>query len=514
MSDATRGQASRREFLRWVSLSGVGIAVGSAVPAALASGAQAADGADITVLAHGTVIDGTGARPRPDTTVVLVGDRIVWAGAHREVPVPAGARVVDVRGKFVIPGLWDMHTHGSDMEDIFPPLHIANGVTGIREMWGYAENRATRDKIERGELLGPRVVMASSIIDGPVTLLGPPVTQVGTEAEARAAVRTAQAEGSDFVKVYSYLPAAPWAAILDEASRLGLPVGGHWSYRTRLVAAAEAGQRSFEHLFGLSFATSSREEEFLRTLDATPFDPADRRRFFNLARELERQSAESYHPAKAARVFAKLARAGSWQSPTLAVLRVVSSPADTFANDPRLKYVPGWVRDFWKDRLGLFAPSTPEQIVQYRAFFQAQMRLVGEAHAGGVGIIGGTDCLNPYVFPGFAVHDELTMLVRAGLSPMSALQTVTRDAARYLGRERTMGTVTAGKVADLVVLDRNPLADIRNTQSIHAVVTRGRLIDAAERQRMLAAVEEAAGQPAAPALVAANLARMTCGCHG
>jgi len=505
---------SRREFLRWLSLSGVGIAAGATLPAGWASAAQAAPGPDVTVLRHGTLIDGTGSRPRPDTTVVLIGDRIVWTGddQHR-VPVPAGARVVDIRGKFVIPGLWDMHTHGSDFVDIFPPLHIANGVTGTREMWGYPENRAVRDQIERGELLGPRITMASSIIDGPVTLLGPPVTLVATPAEARAAVHTAQAEGSDFVKTYSYLGRDEFAAIIDEAAKLGLPVAGHWPYRVPFLDAAEGGLRSFEHLFGLSLATSSREAEYRAIMEATPFDPAQPRVFFNLARELERQSAQSYHPGKARAVFARLARAGSWQSPTLRVNQVMTSPAETFASDPRLKYMPAVIRDFWAAVIKVNAPSTPEKIVQYREFFQAQLRLVGAASAGGVSIIGGTDCLNPYCLPGFGTHDELALLVEAGLSPMRALQTVTRDAARYLGVDRTMGTVSAGKVADLVVLDANPLADIRNTQRIHAVVARGRLITSEQRQRMLADVEAAANAPTDPARSAAVLARVACGCH-
>lgn len=502
MSEVER---SRREFLRWLSMTGVGVAASMALPAT-----AAATNPDVTVLRNGTVIDGTGAPPRPNATIVLVGDRIVWAGGQRDVPVPADARVVDIRGKFVVPGLWDTHSHGSDIVDIFPPLFVANGVTGVREMWGYAENRAIRDQIEAGELLGPRMIMASSIIDGPVSLLGPPVTKVGTEAEARAAVRTAKAERSDFMKTYSYLGTAEHAAIIDEARQVGLPVAGHWAYRTSYVGAAEAGHRSFEHLFGLSFATSSRESEYLATLAATPFDPANPRTFFNLARDLERQSALTFSPAKARRVFERLAAAGSWQSPTLKVLQVMSSPADRFANDPRLKYVPAWIKQFWADRLGLFAPKTPEQIAQYRVFFASQQRLVGAAAHAGVGVIGGTDALNPYCIPGFGTHDDLVLLVESGLSPMRALQTVTRDAARFLGLAHTVGTVTAGKAADLLVLDANPLADIRNTQRIHAVVVRGRLIERAEREQILADVEEAANAPTAPARSAAILARSAC----
>ena len=285
-------------------------------------------------------------------------------------------------------------------------------------------------------------------------------------------MRTAEAEGADFVKIYSYLGRDAFAAIVAEARGLGLPVAGHWPYRVPYLEAAATGQRSFEHLFGLSFATSRREAEYLRTLAATPFDPASPRAFFNLARDLERQAAQSYEPAKAQAVFARLARAGSWQSPTLRVNLVMNSPADTFTSDPRLKYMPAWIKEFWATVITANAPSTPEKIAQYAELSRAQGRLTGAAGRAGVGIIGGTDCLNPYCLPGFGLHDELALLVDSGLSPLRALQTVTRDAARFLGLERTMGTVSAGKVADLVVLDANPLADIRNTQRIHAVVAR------------------------------------------
>src|SRR5207244_3103021 len=146
-------------------------------------------------------IDATGAPPRPDVAIVLVGDRVAWIGPPADLPPAEGALVIDGRGKYVIPGLCDMHTHGSDLVATFPPLHLVNGVTTIRGMWGYPENRAVRDRIESGDLLGPRMVLASGIVDGPVSLLGPPVVHVSTVDEARAAVRTAKAEGAEFVKV-------------------------------------------------------------------------------------------------------------------------------------------------------------------------------------------------------------------------------------------------------------------------------------------------------------------------
>ncbi|KDN23608.1 amidohydrolase family protein [Amycolatopsis rifamycinica] len=493
-----RVEANRREFLRWLTTAGAGLAAAGVAPALFAQEAAAA-GTGVVVVSGVTVVDGTDHPARPNSAVVLVGDRIAWVGPVADLPRCGGARVVDGRGRFLVPGLWDMHAHGIDYEDIWPPLFLANGVTGIREMQGYDENRATRDKIARGELLAPRVVLASSIIDGPVSLLGPPVTKVANAEEARAAVRTAVAQRSDFVKVYFYLPKDAFAAIADECRRHGLPFAGHWPYRLRPLDAARAGQRSFEHNFGLSIATSSRRDEFFARLDATPFDPKAPRDFFNLARELDREAAQAYDPVAAARHFAGLNACGSWLSPTFAVNRVISRPAGAFAQDPRNKYVPQEVLDLWADRLTLFTPVTPEQIDQQERYFQAQLRLTGEAHRAGVGILGGTDCQNPYVYPGFSLHDELDFLVEAGLSPRRALQSVTRDAAAFLGRAGTAGTITPGKVADLVLLDADPLADIRAVRRIDTVVTGGRVLGRAALDKLLADAEAAANRPAAGA---------------
>lgn len=516
MSESERRENSRREFLRWLSVSGAGVvAAGGVLPAAFASAAQADPATDITVLKHATVIDGTDRPARRDVTIVLVGDHIAYVGEPHAAAVPHGARVVDARGKFVIPGLWDMHTHFALSEDIFIPLYIANGVTGIREMWGYPEIHATHQKIESGQLLGPRMVIASNIIDGPNSVWGggiPAATEVSTEAEARQAVRQAKADGADFVKVYSYLNAESIAAITDEGRRLGLPVAGHLPWRLPGGATSDAGVRCFEHLYGMPIATSTQEDTILRQLADTPIDPDAPRDFYNLARELDRQASLTHDPGKAARFYARLARNGTWQSPTLTVLRVIASPADTYLNDPRLKYIPADLEAFWAEHIKNFAPSTPEQIVQHREFLRFRLRMVGELYRVGVGIIGGTDCANPYTFPGFGAHDELSLLVESGLTPLQALQTMTRDAARFLGVERTMGTVTAGKVADLVILDADPLADIRNSQQVHAVVARGRLVTKAEREKMLADVEAAANQPPSPAM-AARLRTRTCGCH-
>lgn len=491
-------EASRRAFLRLLSLGGVGLAVAGA-SSGLLDAAHAAPGTDaageVVVLVGATLVDGTGGRPLRDSVIVLAGDRIVAVGGRHALPRPAGVRVIDLRGKYVIPGLFDMHAHWTVVEKIAPPLSVANGVTAIREMWGYPEVRAVHERIESGEILGPRMVMASTIVDGPVSLLGPPAVFVRTPDEARAMVRQAKAEGAEFVKVYSYLSPECLLAVADESRRQGLTFAGHHVYRMSVGDASDAGMRSFEHLHGIPVALSWREDEFRQRIAETPMDPANPRAFFRVVRELERQATIDYSPDRAAAQYARWIRNGSWQSPTLTVNRVMSSPAETYANDPRLKYMPAEAHAIWAAAVRVHAPVTSEEIAAHRDWLRLRYAMVGKMYEAGVPLLAGSDCGNPYCFPGFGVHDELELLVESGLTPLQALSVATRDAARFLRREHNMGTITPGKVADLVVLDADPLTDIRNTQRIDAVVTRGRFIDRTERLQILADVEAAAQDP-------------------
>ncbi|AXB45466.1 amidohydrolase family protein [Amycolatopsis albispora] len=490
--------SSRREFLRTVSVGAASLVL----PAALAGPARAGR-LEWTVLAGATVIDATGAPARPDTAVVLAGDTIAWVGPRHLAP---RGQVVELAGKYLVPGLWDMHSHLSEraVERIVPPSHVVNGVTGVREMWGTAETHLVRGKIERGELLGPRMVVGSGIIDGPVSRLGPPVRSVSTPDEARAVVREEQALGAEFVKTYSYLGAPEFRAVMAEAR---IPVTGHWPYRVPYGEVVEAGYRSFEHLFGLPIATARGRDDFQSRLDAIPFDAADPRAFFLRAQEIERLASLDHDPVRAAELFAAKKARGCWISPTLRVNQVMSSPAETFAVDERLKYIWPAAREAWKTAVTAYAPVTPEQIEQQKVFFRQRQDLVAAAYEAGVGVITGTDCGNPYCYPGSGVHDELELLAGAGLSPMSVLQVATRDATRFLGIEDQVGTVTAGKVADLLVLDANPLAAAANFRRIHAVVTRGRYLGPADRSRILAEVETAASET-----VLSSARRVGCGC--
>ncbi|MCK2245090.1 MULTISPECIES: amidohydrolase family protein [unclassified Crossiella] len=486
----TKLGVNRREFMSWMSRSGVALAAAGGLWPALA-GSAGADTVQVTVLRGATLIDATGAAPCPDSTVVLVADRIVAVGGAG-LAAPAGATIIDLRGKYLLPGFWDMHTHLMQLRTIVPKSHLVYGVTGVREMWGLPESHQARREFEAGTALGPRMVIGSAIIDGPASFYGRGMLIVRTEAEARAAVRAEHAKGAEFVKVYQMLTPELLTAIADEAEKLGLRIAGHLPDFVPVDAALVLRQKSYEHMFGFLFSTSREEAEYRRKIAELPFDPAASYPWFRAVRELERQAGDSFSPAKAVALARKMRERDGWLSPTLRVLHMVTSPKETFAGDERMKYLPPFYKESWANGAAGWAPVTPEQIAQQREFYERQLRLVGILHKAGVGVIGGTDCGNPYCFPGSGLHDELERMVAAGLSPMAALQTVTRDAARYVGLASSVGTVSVGKKADLLVLDADPLASIANTRRIHSVVSRGRVFGPADRVRLLGEIEQAA----------------------
>jgi hypothetical protein len=501
---------SRRAFVSGLSTSGLALAgVGALAGRAAAHGRDRPD--DVLVLTGGTLIDGTGGRPQEDSTIVLAGDRIVAVGRSHGA-LPAGARVVDLQGKYVLPGLWDLHSHTEDLPKILLPLWVANGVTGVREMWGLPHLPPMRDRIEAGELLGPRMVIASKMIDGPITHLTDPATSavVRTPAEARAAVQEAKRTGADFVKFWSLLTPELFDAIVDESQRQGLPFSGHLPDRVPVAPGSWAGMRTMEHLHGIPIDVSARRDEFRALIDGEPVDPAAPANWYFTVRAWEMEAIKAYDPRRAARLFSTLRRNHTVLTPTITVQRFFTFPPEVHKADPRARYMPPWLIQRWNDGLG--PDWSPEMVAERQAYYEAVLRLVGEIADADVVQVAGTDggSMLPYVFAGFGLHDELGWLVDGGLTPMQAILAATRDAARVVGLERQSGTVQPGKWADLLVVDADPLADIRNTQQIHAVVTRGRLITRAERERMLAEVEaEAQVTPPLPTPAAAGC----CGAH-
>ena len=443
-------------------------------------------------LEHVTVIDVTGKPSASDQTVVIEGGRIARMGPSQKIPAPKNARVVNGSGLYLIPGLWDMHVHIWETERAFP-MFTANGVTGVRNMGGHLDElKRWREQTASGALLGPRMVICGPVVDGPNPAHPDHSIVVHDAAEGRAAVDFLKTNGADFVKVYDGVPREAYFAIADEAKKQHIPFVGHVPESVQNSEASNAGQASIEHL-GLILEETSTNNDAIRLLRATPVkSPAEYPA--RITRELQ-LSVEGYEPRKLAELAALFVKNATWQDPTLVAANVVAHAKDTsFAKDSRLAYVPSAERKSWSPENNMFVKfSPPEYWVQRNAAFREELRIVGELHRAGDPFLAGTDSGGvPYTYPGFSLHDELALLVQAGFTPMEALQTATLNPAKFLGLLDRFGTITVGKQADLVLLEANPLDDIHNTQKIRAVVLRGRCLDRAALDELLAHAQSAA----------------------
>lgn len=445
----------------------------------------------VLALTHATVLDGTGTPPQSDVTVVVNGDRIAAMGKSASLHAPTNAVVVDATGKYLIPGLWDMHVHWYLKE--YLPLFLANGVTGVRLMWGTTMHHEWRKEIEAGTLPGPHLYIASPIVDGPKPFWPGSVT-VATAAEGRQLVPKLKRDGADFIKVYSLLPREAYFAIAEAAKEVGIPFAGHVPIAVSAEEASAAGQKSIEHLSGILSACSSQEATLLKSAQATlagllaTNDPMSA---LALLRRDSDLTLRSYSQPKADALFELLKTNHTWQCPTLVVLRNLGHLDDaSITNDARLKYLPRQIKMSWEpSRDFRFKDRTAEDVALGKRLYLKDLELVGSMRRVGVDILAGTDTLNPYCFPGFSLHDELALLVQAGLTPMEALQAATRNAARFMGREQDLGTIEPGKLADLVLLDANPLESITNTRKINTLIYGGKLFPRSALDQMLAKME-------------------------
>jgi imidazolonepropionase-like amidohydrolase len=288
------------------------------------------------------------------------------------------------------------------------------------------------------------------------------------------------------VKVYTKLPREAYLSIADEAKKQGLPFAGHVPESVSVAEASDLGQKSIEHLTGVELACSDREDELRREAVAA-LAKADNQAAWELLGRIGARAADSFSDKKSRALYARFVRNGTWQVPTLTGLHsLVSLDDPSFVADPRVKYMPPSIRSYWS-----LMKLSPETVAGLKLRYKGTTGLVQAMHQAGVPFLVGTDTPGvPYVFPGFSLHDELALLVaECRFTPLEALQAATRDPARFLGREKDLGTVEPGKLADLVLLDANPLADIHNTTKIAAVVANGRLLPRRELDRMLADVE-------------------------
>jgi imidazolonepropionase-like amidohydrolase len=446
---------------------------------------QAVDPAytNVIVIKNVSVIDATG-RPVQEGLNLLIEQGYISTISKDPISSPATIEI-DGTGKFLIPGLWDMHVHWYD--ENYLPLFIANGVTGVRQMWGFPMHYHWKARVNYEAFLSPRFLVGSVIIDGPKAFW-PGSVSVASEAQARRAVRRFHEMGADFIKVYSGLREEEYFAIADESRSLGIPFAGHVPVAVSAEQASDAGQKSFEHLTGIGIALSAERESITGMLNGAS-SSAD-------YVAIQKRIIDTYDPTLAPALFNKLKTNGTWQSPTLTVTRNIAYVRERVTIDAeRLAYLPEAITNTWHPENDFrFRDYADEDWQTAKKGFELSKRIVGEMNRAGVRIIAGTDVLNPYCFPGFSLHDELQLLVESGLTPMESLQAATRNAAEFSGRLDLLGTVELGKIADLVLLSANPLADIRNTTQITTVIFNGRVYTRDDLDAMLQQAKETASK--------------------
>ncbi len=410
--------------------------------------------AALLAITHVTIIDTTGGPPQSDMTVVIRDGRI--ATIDKNAP-PKGAQLFDGRGKFLIPGLWDMHVHLSWTTSSALPILVANGVTSVRDLGGrLGEIDEWRTKIAAGLIVGPRIVRAGPILNG--QKFNQYQMVVGTPDETRGVVRALKQVEVDFLKTHRRTPRDSYFALIDEAKKQGLSVVGHIPMTVTPEEASDAGQVTIEHtetLFEGTFAAALKGE---KVPDA-----------------IRRWRAE-----EAEKLFARFVKNHTTVTPTLVPYRSIIDA------DLRTRYV---ARSLRKPA----PPISAEEQAGFKQTFAEFIEVVRQMNRAGVSLMAGTDIAGPRV-PGFTLHDELALLVDAGLTPLQALQAATLTPARILKKESDLGSIENGKIADLLLLDANPLDDIHNTQKIAAVIIGGKLLRRSDLDALLRKGEELAAR--------------------
>jgi Amidohydrolase family len=439
-------------------------------------------------------------RIQPRRDVFVRAGRIAAMGVGGSLRVPRTARVIDGNGKFLIPGLWDFHVHifsAPGEEDLALPLYVLNGVTGIRDV-GALRSRTEQVEIAnavlRGERVGPRIVLAGALIDGPPGSW--PGQMIASNAqEGRARVREAKAAGWTSIKSYSLLSEAAYLGVAKEAKRVGLPLFGHIPESVLLQTAIDAGHRSIEHFGRVTQACSTAETEMI-TANARALASADP--FPALMKTMSghnKTTLDYWDAQRCAKIAQRLSRSGTAVMPSLMVSDFYLSK-DPAPDDPRMLTVPRDVRAQWAQGDWRRQQMSSELLAIAPQSVALDWKTFKIMHDAGVMVLAGTDAsyANPFLFHGYALHDELARYVDAGLTPQQALMTATLDPARFLDQRRSGDLIKPGRRADLVLLDENPLNDISATRRIHAVIAGGRLFDRAELDGLLRDVQEKANR--------------------
>jgi Amidohydrolase family len=434
-----------------------------------------------TLLTNVTLVDVEAGTLAAGQSVLIKGVRIAEIGTT--ISAPERMPELDARGAYLIPGLWDAHVHifSSPTEpDTALPLYLINGVTGIRDMgalWPIADQLALQARIETGETLGPRLVLAGAWVDASPGSW-PGMFLADTPEEARAVVARIAAEGWAGVKAYSMLDEPTYLALADAADGAGLPFVGHIPERVDLGTALAAGQDGMEHFGRITMACATGESWMLEDLRRVMAEGADQAGIFAVMAGQNRIILETWDQPLCGRVLARIADAGMHVSPTLVVADFYTGnwPAP---ETPRMRMLPAEVREAWHRPDFRLEAMTDEVRALASESIALDHRTFLMAHKAGVPILASSDAsfANPYLFHGFSLLDELDLYVAIGLTPREALYTATVAPPRFFGLADQDGTIALGRRADLVLLDANPLEDLATLRRPRAVIVGGRVLD-------------------------------------
>lgn len=427
-------------------------------------------------------------------TVLIDNKKILSVGAPNAIELPANVIEVDGRNRYVMPSLWDMHTHIYKVTPLLDlPLYIAYGVTNVRDMTSCPKKgdpfascpedfkRWTRAAID-GRLVGPRVQgIASWQLNGPGIhdyMKGlPEFFGTATPDQARAFARY-YAGKVDALKVYNYIPRDAYFALVDEAGKLGLDVVGHRPHSVSAIEAAQS-QKSIEHARFILHESFPGAHELRESVARGAWT------------ENRRQMLDEHDPDMANEIFSAMKAAGTWYVPTHLTRRVDAyGEQPIILNDPMLRYLHPLMKWQWLEDVNkvIDEDPSPEARQTYRDFYHKGLELTGQAHRAGVKVLVGTD----YIVAGVTVHDELEQLTMAGLTPLEALRAATVLPAEYFGLQDEYGLIEKGMNADLLLLNKNPLENIRNSRQIEAVIFNGNLYDKASLDEIKSTVESRA----------------------
>ena len=444
------------------------------------------------LIRHASVVDVEHARTVADQAVVTRAERIVAVGPDAAIVAHWRATTtIDAGGHYLIPGLWDMHVHFGGGPDLVEenqallPLYVANGITTVRDCSGDIpeEVLAWRTQIASGALLGPTLLSSGPKIEG-LKPIWKGTLETGTRADVDAAIAKLKGLHVDFVKITdSTLDPQLFLYAVGKARAAGLKVSGHIPMALTVEQALDAGISSIEHIDYAFKAGAKDEAAIVGEFAAGRITRA----------EADRRIDTGFDEATAMNAYRDLARRGVFVTPTLNGSRILAwLDQDTHAHDPYLAYIGPKLRKTYEWRVQRAAKADAAGIEQRHAHYVQLAAVLPMLQQAGVTILAGTDAgfLNSFNYPGFALHDELELYVDRGLTPAQALASATRSGPAWFGTLDRYGAISAGKVADIVVLERNPLEDIRATRDIQAVILRGALYDRAALDHLLTVTRE------------------------